>query len=130
MNRLGPIHGRIAAVPLRAAMSFGAAAGIAIGLVVGSLLGALLTWLANAILAWQQQLAFTTGVNERLLPFGDSIPVLHAVQDLWFLFIPAVALVVAVVAGVFGALIGGLLATVYNRSSLRAPLVISVDEPL
>jgi hypothetical protein len=123
------IRGRITAVPLRAAMGFGATAGIAIGLVLGSLTGASLTWGAIAILAWQRQLSFTTGVSERLLPFGDTIPILHAVQDLWFLFIPVVALAVAITAAIFGALIGGLLATAYNRSSLRAPVTIMVDEP-
>ncbi|HYM50884.1 MAG TPA: hypothetical protein VET65_09990 [Candidatus Limnocylindrales bacterium] len=130
MSRVGPIRGRIAAVSLRAAMSFGAAAGIAVGLVLGSLTGALLTWGAAAILAWQHQLSFTTGVNERLLPFGDTIPVLHAVQDLWFVVIPVTALAVAILGALFGALIGGLLGAVYNGSSLRAPVVIDVDEPL
>ena len=123
------IRGRVAAVSLRAAMSFGAAAGFAIGLVLGSLMGALLTWGASAILAWQRQLSFTTGVSERLLPFGDTIPVLHAIQDLWFLVVPVAALASAVLAAIFGAVIGGLLGAVYNRSSLRAPVVIEVDEP-
>jgi hypothetical protein len=124
------VQGRIAAVPLRAAMPFGATAGVAVGLILGSLLGAFLAWTAGAILAWQQQLSFTTGVNQRLLPFGDTIPVLHAIQDLWFLVIPVTAVVSAVVAGLFGALIGGLLAGVYNRSSLRAPVSIEVEEPV
>lgn len=123
------IRGRIAAVSLRAAMSFGAAAGIAIGLVLGSLTGALLTWGASAILAWQRQLSFTTGVSERLLPFGDTIPILHAIQDLWFLVVPTVALLSAIAGAIFGAVIGGLLGAVYNRSALRAPVAIEVDEP-
>jgi hypothetical protein len=130
MNGPAPVRGRIAAVSLRAAISFGATAGMAVGLILGSLLGALTAWAAGAVLAWQQQLSFTTGVNERLLPFGDSIPILHAAQDLWFLLVPGVALLVAVMGGLFGALIGGLLAAAYNRSSLRAPVVIEVDEPL
>ena len=130
MNERGArVRGRIASVSLPAAMSFGATAGIAVGLLLGSLVGALLDYLAGAILAWQRQLSFTTGVDERLLPFGDTIPVLHAVQDLWFLVVPVVALLAAIVGAFFGALTGGLLATIYNRSSLRAPVVIEVDEP-
>lgn len=129
MSGRPPIHGRIAAVSLRAAMGFGAAAGIAIGLLLGSLTGALLIWGAGAILAWQRQLSFTTGVTERLLPFGDTIPILHAILDLWFLVVPIVALFGAIVGAIFGAVIGGLLGAVYNRSSLRAPVAIEVDDP-
>jgi hypothetical protein len=129
MNPSTRVRGRIAAVSLPAALSFGGAAGMATGLLLGSLAGALLAWFAGAILSWQEQLSFTTGVNERLLPFGDTIPVLHAVQDLWFLVIPVVAVSAAIVGGLFGAVIGGLLAAVYNRSSLRAPVVIEVAEP-
>lgn len=129
MNHQARVRGRITAISLPSALSFGGAAGMATGLLLGSFTGAIVAWLAGAILAWQQQLSFTTGVNERLLPFGDTIPVLHAVQDLWFLVIPAVALSAAIVGGLFGAVIGGLLAVVYNRSSLQAPVIIEVQEP-
>lgn len=129
MSTRTPIQGRIATIPVRVAVSFGATAGMAIGLVLGSLLGASLAWAAAAILNWQHQLSFTTGVTERLLPFGDLIPVLEAVQDLWFLVIPVVGLVTSIISAIFGGLIGGLLCAVYNRSALRAPVVIELDEP-
>ncbi len=67
------VHGRLAAVSVRASFGGGSWVGFAMGLVLGTVGGAVLAWAAGAVLAWQRELAFTLGVARTLLPFGDQL---------------------------------------------------------
>ena len=122
------VRGRLAAVSVRAAFVAGAWVGAALGLVVGALLGAVLAWSAGTILEWQRDLGFTLGVARSLLPLGEQVGALRWISSTWWLVVPAVALVVAIVAGLTFGLIGALLAAAYNRSPRHASVVVELSE--
>lgn len=125
------VHGRLAAVSVRASFAAGTYVGLALGFVAGAILGALLAWFAGTILDWQRDLGFTLGVARSLLPLGEQVGVLRWISGMWWLVIPAVAVVVALVAAVIGGVVGALLAAVYNRSPRHAAVVVELpdDEP-
>lgn len=125
------VHGRLAAVSVRASFGAGAWVGGAIGLVLGAMLGAVLVWLSGAVLDWQRELGFTLGIARTLLPFGDQIAILRWISGTWWLVIPAAALIGAIVSGLVGGLLGGLLAAAYNRSPRHAAVVVELadEEP-
>ena len=120
--------GEIVRVPLRQSAAAGAFGGVVVGAVLGSLIGGLLAWLAGAVLDWQRDLAFTLGVARRLLPFGDQLAFLRTVDSLWYVVVPGVALVLALVAGAFGGLLGALVAAAYNRSGHHVRIRVRVRE--
>ena len=122
------VHGRLAAVSVRASIVAGWWVGAALGLFVGSLLGAFLVWFTAAVLDWQRELGLTLGIARTLLPFGDQIDMLRWVSGTWWLVIPATAVVSGVVSGVVGAVIGGLLAAVYNRSPRHASVAVELPD--
>jgi len=102
--------------------------GLALALGFGVVLGAGLVWLAGAVLDWQRDLAFTFGVAQRLLPFGDQQALLRNVEASWYVVIPVVGLTVGLFGGLLGALIGGLLAATYNRSPRHAMIIVELPE--
>lgn len=122
------MHGRLAAVSVRASFVAGLWVGAALGLVIGSALGAILVWFTGSVLAWQRELGFTLGIARTLLPFGDQIGALRWISTAWWLVIPAVALASAAVAGLVGGLIGALMAAAYNRSPRHASVVVEMPE--
>jgi hypothetical protein len=115
---------RLSGIPASWAMSIGGLMGFVPGLFAGSLLGVLLSWSAGAILDWQRQLAFTLGVTQQLLPFGDQRPVLEQVAGNWLLVIPIAGLVAGLISALIGALGLGLLTGFLNRSRVGIPLDI------
>lgn len=126
------VHGRLAAVSVRASFGAGAWVGGTLGLVVGAILGAILAWFAGTLLEWQRDLAFTLGVARALLPLGDQVGALRWISGTWYLVIPATAIVMALVAGMIGGLVGSLLAAAYNRSPRHAAVVVELpgaDDP-
>jgi hypothetical protein len=122
------LHGRLAAISVRASFFAGMWVGAALGVVIGALLGAFLVWLTGAVLAWQRELGFTLGIARTLLPFGDQIAALRWISTNWWLVIPAVALASAVASGLVGGVIGALLAAAYNRSPRHASVVVEVPD--
>jgi hypothetical protein len=122
------VHGRLAAVSVRASFGAGAWVGGAIGLVLGALLGAVVVWLAGAVLGWQRELGFTLGIARTLLPFGDQIAVLRWLNGMWWLVIPVAALLGSLVTGLLGGFLGGLLAAAYNRSPRHAAVVVELPQ--
>jgi hypothetical protein len=122
------LHGRLAAISVRASFYAGAWTGAALGVVIGAVLGAFGVWLTGAVLDWQRELGFTLGIARTLLPFGDQIAALRWISTNWWLVIPAVALVTALAAGLVGGLIGALLAAAYNRSPRHAAVVVEVPD--
>lgn len=122
------VHGRLAAVSVRASFGAGVWVGIMVGLALGAVIGALLAWFAGTMLEWQRDLAFTLGVARTLLPLGDQVVVLRWVSSTWYLVIPLLALVAAAVTGLIGGLIGALLAASYNRSPRHAAVVVEMPE--
>lgn len=122
------VHGRLAAVSVRASFSAGAWVGGTLGLVIGAILGATLAWFAGTFLDWQRDLAFTLGVARGLLPLGDQVGALRWMSSTWYAVIPATAIVVALVAGLIGGLIGALLAAAYNRSPRHAAVVVELPD--
>jgi hypothetical protein len=123
------VRGRLAAVSVRAAFAAGAWVGFALAMSFGVILGAGFVWLAGAVLDWQRDLAFTFGVAQRLLPFGDQRTLLRNVQAAWYVVIPVVGLAVGLFGALIGALIGGLLAAAYNRSPRHALIIVELPEP-
>lgn len=121
------VHGRLAAVSVRASFGAGAWVGFALGLVLGALLGAVLSWFVSAVLDWQRELAVTLGVASALLPFGDQIPALRWLSSVWYLVIPVTACAVALLSALVGGVIGALLAAAYNRSPRHASVVVELD---
>ena len=103
---------RIRSMPVVPGMVIGAWAGFVPGLFIGGVLGAIVTFAAGAVLEWMRELAFTTGIQEQLLPFGDRIGELQSVQDGWYVVIP----VCAVALGLLGALIGALTGALVSAS--------------
>jgi hypothetical protein len=122
------VHGRLAAISVRASFGAGMWVGAALGLVIGALLGAVLVWLSGSVLDWQRELGFTLGITRTLLPFGDQIAALRWISTTWWLVIPAVALTNAIVSGLVGGLIGALLAAAYNRSPRHASVVVELPD--
>lgn len=122
------VHGRLAAISVRASFGAGVWVGAALGLVIGALLGAVLVWLTGSVLDWQRELGFTLGIARTLLPFGDQIAALRWISSTWWLVIPAVALAAAVVSGLVGGIIGALLAAAYNRSPRHASVVVELPD--
>lgn len=122
------VHGRLAGISVRASFWAGVWVGAALGLVIGAVGGAVLVWLAGAILDWQRELGFTLGVTRTLLPFGEQVAALRWISGTWWLVIPAVALVWAVVSGLVGGMIGALLAAAYNRSPRHASVVVELPD--
>jgi len=122
------VHGRLAAVSVRASFGAGLWVGAALGLVIGAALGAVLVWFTGSVLDWQRELGFTLGVARTLLPFGDQIAALHWINSTWWLVIPLVALATAALAGLVGGLIGALIAAAYNRSPRHAAVVVEMPE--
>jgi hypothetical protein len=120
------VRGRLAAVSVRASLAAGAWVGAVIGLALGAVLGGVVVWFAGAVLDWQRDLAFTFGVTRRLLPFGDQVGLLRDIQARWWLVIIGSSLAIAVIAAAFGALLGGILAAVYNRSPRHALVVVEL----
>lgn len=122
------VHGRLAAVSIRASFGAGVWVGIMVGLALGAVLGALLAWFAGTMLEWQRDLAFTLGVARTLLPLGEQVVLLRWVASTWYLVIPLSAVVVAGLTGLIGGLIGALLAASYNRSPRHAAVVVELPE--
>jgi len=122
------VHGRLAAVSVRASFGAGMWVGIMVGLVLGSVLGALLAWFAGTMLEWQRDLAFTLGVARTLLPLGDQVVALRWISSSWYVVIPIAALLTAMLIGLIGGLIGALLAASYNRSPRHAAVVVEMPE--
>jgi len=123
------VRGRLAGVSVRAAFWAGAWVGLALALGFGVVLGAGFVWLAGAVLDWQRDLAFTFGVAQRLLPFGDQRALLRDIQAAWYVVIPVVGLAVGLFGALLGALMGGLVAAAYNRSPRHALIIVELPEP-
>jgi len=122
------VHGRLAAVSVRASFGAGAWVGATLGLVSGAIVGALLAWFAGTFLEWQRDLAFTLGVARALLPLGDQAGALRWISSTWYAVIPATAIVIALVGGLIGGLVGALLAAGYNRSPRHAAVVVELPD--
>lgn len=122
------VHGRLAAVSVRASFGAGAWVGFALGVVAGAIAGALLVWFAGTVLDWQRDLGFTLGVTRRLLPFGDQIAALRWLSGTWWAVIPASAVAVGLLGAMVGGFIGGLLAAAYNRSPRHASVVVELPD--
>jgi predicted membrane protein len=122
------VHGRLAAVSVRASFGAGLWVGMTVGLVIGAVLGALLVWFAGTVLQWQRDLAFTLGVARTLLPLGDQVIALRWITTSWYVVIPAVAVGVGAVVAIIGGLIGALLAAAYNRSPRHAAVVVELPD--
>ena len=120
------LRGRLAGVSVRASFVAGAWVGAALGLVAGAMLGAVLAWAAGSVLEWQRDLGFTLGVARNLLPLGDQVGALRWLSSTWWLVIPAVALLMAIVSGLIGGLIAALGAAAYNRSPRHAAVVVEL----
>ena len=118
---------RVVAVSVRGAVLTGAWMGLVPGIFLGAVVGAILSWLAGAVVDWQNHLAFTLGVAANLLPFGDQLGILQTVADHWWIGIPVTAAAGAAAGGVWGAFLGGLLATAYNRYPAARLVWLRVD---
>mgnify|MGYP003623095972 CR=1 FL=1 len=114
-----PTQARIVQLPVGSAVIGGFIVGAVSGLVVGTVAGAVLSWMAGVALDWQQQLGYSLGVNQQLLPFGNQAESLAWIRDSWLLVIPGMGITGAVASGLIGALAGGLVAAVYNRMPAR-----------
>src|SRR5207237_1460146 len=64
---------------IRSAMFAGAISGFVFGLFGGTVLGALVSWFAGAIVDWQNQLGFSLGIAQQLLPLGTQVGFLVSV---------------------------------------------------
>ena len=128
--RTGPLRSvRLRRFSLRAALLGGAAAGFAAGLFAGCLLGAVLSWLAGQALDWQGHLAFQLGVTEDLLPLGQQIGLLQAIQDDWWLVVPLSGLAVALPTALATALGAAMLAGIFNRFGPALELLVEDVPP-
>jgi hypothetical protein len=122
------VKARITRVSLGSAMASGAIGGLVFGLFLGALLGALASWFAGAVLDWERQLGFSLGVAQQLLPFGDQISGLEPVADLWYVVVPAGALIVGLLAAMVGGLAGGLWAALVNRGLTSIEVTVAAEE--
>jgi NhaP-type Na+/H+ or K+/H+ antiporter len=102
-----------------------AVGGFVAGLFVGCVLGALLSWLAGAVLNWQNQLAFQLGVTETLLPLGQQVELLQEMQDDWWLVVPLVGFALGLPGALAAGLAAGLLAQLFNRF---LPIDLTVED--
>jgi len=109
---------------IRSAMFAGAITGFVFGLFAGALLGALASWFAGAIVDWQNQLGFSLGIAQQLLPLGGQVGSLETLSDRWFLLIPGAGLLVGVLGALMGVLAGGLWAALVNLGVL--PIQVTV----
>lgn len=128
MSRLTRV--RVVGVSVLWAMVNGAIIGFVPGVFIGCLVGAGLCWGAGTVLDWQRELAFTLGVTQQLLPFGDQAPVLQQVSDSWQVVIPACGLALGVFWALVGTLAAGVVAAVMNRFAISIPVRVereSVD---
>ncbi len=125
-----PVRGRLAGVSIRASLLAGAWVGFALGLALGTGLGAAFVWFAGRIVDWQRDLAFTLGITQRLLPFGDQVGLLRTVESSWYVVIPSVGLLLGCSAAIVGALIGGLIAATYNRSPRHALVIVELPRDI
>jgi len=87
-----------------------------------------LGWFAGAVLDWERQLGFSLGVTQQLLPFGDQISGLEPVADLWYVVVPAGALIVGLLAAMVGGLAGGLWAALVNRGFTSIEVTVAPEE--
>lgn len=122
-----PTRVRVVGVSIPWAMIIGAITGFVPGLFIGCLVGVGVCWGAGTVLNWQRELAFTLGVTQQLLPFGDQAPVLQQVADSWQVVVP----VCGGIAGVFWALIGtlaaGVVAGIMNRFAISIPIRVEQE---
>ena len=109
---------------IRSAMFAGAISGFVLGLFGGTVLGALVSWFAGAIVDWQNQLGFSLGIAQQLLPLGTQVGSLESVSDRWFLVIPGVGLLIGLLGAFIGLLAGGLWAALVNIGVL--PIQVTV----
>jgi fructose-specific phosphotransferase system IIC component len=127
----GPGSRRVRAVRLRrfsirGALLAGMVAGFTAGLFAGCVAGAILSWLAGQALDWQAHLAFQLGVTEDLLPLGPQTGLLQAMQDDWWLVVPATGLVLAVPGAITWGLGAALLTAVFN--GVNPPVELLVED--
>jgi hypothetical protein len=115
---------RLRRFSLRGALLAGTVAGATAGLFAGCLLGAVLTWLAGQALDWQAHLAFQLGVTEDLLPLGPQTGLLQAMEDDWWLVVPATGLALAVPGAITWGLGAALLTAVFNRFGPPVELLV------
>ena len=111
-------------ISIRSAMFAGAITGFVFGLFAGTLLGALVSWLAGSLVDWQNQLGFSLGIAQQLLPLGGQVGSLQTVSDRWFLVIPGTGLLIGLVGALIGLLAGGLWASLVNLGVL--PIQVTV----
>lgn len=123
------VHGRFAAVSVRAAFLAGMWVGLILGVVGGAIIGALFVWFAGTVLDWQRDLGFTLGITRALLPFGDQIAALRWISGTWWAVVPAAALVIGILGAAVSGSIGALLAAAYNRSPRHAGVLLQIAEP-
>ena len=109
---------------IRSAMFAGAITGFVFGLFLGTMLGALVSWLAGALVDWQNQLGFSLGIAQQLLPLGNQVGSLETISDRWFLVIPGVGLLIGLLGAFIGILAGGLWAALVNLGVL--PIQVTV----
>ena len=109
---------------IRSAMFAGAISGFVFGLFAGAVLGALVSWFAGALVDWQNQLSFSLGVAQQLLPLGSQVGTLETVSDRWFLVIPGAGLLTGLLGAFIGVLAGGLWAALVNLGVL--PIQVTV----
>ncbi len=90
------------------------------------------SWFAGALVDWQNQLGFSLGIAQQLLPLGNQVGSLETISDRWFLVIPGVGLLVGLLGAFIGLLAGGLWAALVNLGVL--PIQVTVmrrsDVPL
>jgi hypothetical protein len=123
------VHGRFAAVSVRAAFLAGMWVGLVLGLVIGAILGALLVWLSGTMLDWQRDLGFTLGITRALLPFGDQIAALRWLSATWWAVVPAGALIFGLLGAAVAGSIAALLAAAYNRTPRHAGVLLELTDP-
>ena len=109
---------------IRSAMFAGAITGFVFGLFAGSAFGALFSWFAGSLVDWQNQLGFSLGIAQQLLPLGDQAGSLETLSDRWYLVIPGVGLLFGLLGAGIGLLAGGLWATLVNMGVL--PIEVTV----
>ena len=109
---------------IRSAMFAGAITGFVFGLFAGSILGAIASWLSGALVDWQNQLGFSLGIAQQLLPLGNQVDSLETVSDRWFLVIPGVGVLIGLLGALIGTLAGGLWASLVNMGVL--PIQVTV----
>ena len=109
---------------IRSAMFAGAITGLVFGLFLGTILGALISWVSGALVDWQNQLGFSLGIAQQLLPLGSQVGSLETISDRWFLVIPGVGLAIGLLGAFIGVLAGGLWAALVNLGVL--PIQVTV----